>query len=85
MLYNETTTQSIKSLIRYQYLYISDLALCGSILILKRGAFMEQIITPLLNEVTSLPLTMQVMAVSALGMLGIWMAMRHIDKNAGCY
>jgi hypothetical protein len=45
----------------------------------------EQIITPLLNEVMSLPLTMQVMAVSALGMLGIWMAMRHIDRNAGCY
>jgi len=46
---------------------------------------MLQIITPLLNEVSSLPPAMQVGAISALGMLGIWMAMRHIDRNAGCY
>ena len=44
---------------------------------------MQQIITPILHEVSNLPPTMQVMAVSALGLVGIWMAMRHIDKHAG--
>jgi hypothetical protein len=46
---------------------------------------MQQIFTPLLHEVSSLPPAMQVIVVSALGMLGVWMAMRHIDKNAGYY
>jgi len=46
---------------------------------------MQQIIAPLLHEVSNLPPTMQVIAVSTLGMLGVWMAMRHIDKHAGSY
>jgi hypothetical protein len=46
---------------------------------------MEQLITSILNEMSSLPLTTQVMSVLALGMVGVWVAMRHIDKNAGYY
>lgn len=44
---------------------------------------MLQLITPLLNEVSNLPSTMQVMVVLALGMTGVWIAMRHIDRHAG--
>ena len=46
---------------------------------------MQQIFTPFLHEVLSLPPAIQVIVISALGMLGVWMAMRHIDKNAGYY
>jgi hypothetical protein len=46
---------------------------------------MPQFIKPLLNEVSSLPPTVQVIAISALGMLGVWLTMKHIDKHAGSY
>jgi len=44
---------------------------------------MQQLLLPLFNEVLSLPPTIKVFAVSVMGVLGVWMAMRNIDKNAG--
>jgi hypothetical protein len=52
---------------------------------IKKRIAMQQFITPFLNEVSSLPPKLQVIAVLALGMMSVWLAMRHIDKNAGYY
>jgi hypothetical protein len=44
---------------------------------------MQELIISLVREVSDLPPTMLVMAVSALGVLGVVLVARFIDKNAG--
>ncbi len=44
---------------------------------------MEQLISFVIDAVSELPSSTVVMVVSALGVLGVWLAARYIDKHAG--
>jgi hypothetical protein len=43
----------------------------------------QEFITSLINEVLDLPPTMQVIVVSSLGLLLVWLAVKHLDEKAG--
>jgi hypothetical protein len=46
---------------------------------------MRYMLTSFFDELSKLPTSVLVVALSVLGIAGIWMAMWHIDKHAGSY
>jgi len=46
---------------------------------------MEELIITLIEELSSVPPTTMVLAVSTIGIVGMWLVKKYLDHNAGIY